>query len=161
MSDDHDKRGRFRKGNQARRRRQRVLSPYQLAQLVDQKLAKMSSLDRTLEDLIAGLVCKLVAAASKGDLDAARWLIDRFAPPERLPRVSIGRLPKPSEKPLEFLDKIAVAVASGKLSVDDAAKLSRLAAPMVADQQLSEALAQLKHLEEKVSAMTAPKLRAV
>ena len=146
---ERDSNGRFKIGNKAGHRRQRVLSTYQLAQLVDKKLAALGE-SRTIEDFCGELVCRLVQRAIKNDDVAARWLIDRFAPPEKEPRVSIGRLPKPSENPLGFLDKIAAAVSQGKLSVGDASRLSRLVSPLIIDEQLRTMTAELAELRKQV-----------
>lgn len=159
-NENHDGTGRFKAGNRAARRRQRVLSTYQLAQLADRKLTELGE-DRTLEDFIAELLCRLIQKATKGDDVAGRWVIDRFAPPEKKPRVSIGRLPKPSENPLGFLDKIAAAVSQGKLSVDDASRLSRLVSPMIVDEQLRIMLKEISALKKTVDELAATRQSAM
>lgn len=151
---DRDGQGRFTVGNKARRRRQRVLSTQDLCGLVDKQLAIRDDA-RPLDEVLGGLVADLVAAAVGGDHAATRWLVDRFCPPEKAPRARLGRLPQPSAEPLKFLDAIAGAVATGKIAIDDAAKLSRLAAPVIADRQLADALEQLRVLAEKVRELEA------
>lgn len=157
---DRDSNGRFRRGNTAAKRRQRVLSTYQLAQLVNRTLTELGE-DRTLEDFLAELVCRLVQRATKGDEAAARWLIDRFAPPEKDPRVSIGRLPKPSEDPLGFVDKVAAAVTQGKMSVGDASRLGRLVSPMIVDETLRGMVRELEELKAEMRELTGTRLQVV
>ena len=152
MSDERISGGRFGPGNKAAagRRRQRVMTTQRLMEIADRTLAQLNE-PRTVEDFCGELVLKLIEAASGGDVRAATWLLDKFAPPDRAPRASLGRLPRPSESPLEFLDAVARAVTSGKLSVDEGAKLGRLVGPLVTDAELARLAAELEKLQERVN----------
>ena len=120
-------------------------------ELVDGKLAHVDGRGRSLEEHVAELLVREIEAAHKGDATARRWIVGFFCPPERAPRASLGRFPKPSEAPAAFLDQVAGAVTGGEISVDDGAKLARLVTPFLSDEQLRTLAVELEALAAKVA----------
>lgn len=158
---DHQKSGRFGPGNKAARgRKNRKRTTLQLIEIVQSKLAELGE-ERTLDDFIAQSVCRLIMAAGKGDLKAAVWIVDRFYPSEREPMIQVGKLPSPSQKPLEFLDALATAVGQGKLSTDQAARLAHLSRPLIIDDVFRDLAEQFEKLSAQVKSIEHQRLRAV
>lgn len=145
MSGDHDKRGRFTNGNQAsKRRRPRSQQPTtrQLIAKADKVLAGIGQEKTT--DQMGTIVAKLISEARTGNTTAATWLLDRVVPRERI-RLS-QPLPSPTADPLAFIDELTDRVSDGELTVDQAAKLSNLARPLIADAELQSMREQVDEL---------------
>lgn len=112
---------------------------------------------RRLDDLVAESVLRIVQASTRGDLDAARWIVETFWPVETGRLVSRPRLPSPTSRPLAYLDALSRAARKGEMSTADAARLANLARPFAADEQLREIAAELESLREQIAALRRPR----
>jgi hypothetical protein len=131
-----------------------------LIELVDEKSRELGEV-RSLDELVVGAVLRLAEAASKGDIRACQWIVDRFYPRESEPPIRCRRFPSPSQKPLEFLDALARAVADSELTTGQAAKLAHLARPFVIDAELKQLAEQFAHLQRKLAQIDTTQLQAV
>ena len=86
-------------------------------------------------------------------------MLDRLVPRERIQLSE--PLPSPTADPFAFVDELTIRVSNGELTVDQAAKLSNLARPLIADaemqsmrQEVDELLAIIGRLEHSVPEAT-------
>lgn len=145
MSRDHDKRGRFTKGNKARKR-PRVsshrITTRQIILRADEVLA--SNDQEATTDQLGIILAQLIEKARSGETPAATWLLDRLAPRERI--CLSGPLPSPTADPFAFIDELTDRVCVGELTVDQASKLANLARPLIADAELQSMRVQVDEL---------------
>ena len=114
-----------------------------------------------MADFVAEAVLRITRASTKGDLDASKWLVDRFSPAEREPAIGRKSLPSPTKRPLEYIDALSRSVAQGKMTTAQAARLANLAKPLIVDEQLRTMLEEISALKAMVDELAATRLRAV
>jgi len=160
VTGNHDKRGRFAKGNQAGKRRR----PYSKQMTTGQLIAKTDKVlagigQKETAEQMGAVVAKLISQARTGNTTAATWLLDRVAPRERI-RLS-RPLPSPTADPLTFIDDLANRISEGELTVDQASKLSNLAKPLLGDAELQHLRKQVDQLLTVVDRIERTRLQAV
>jgi hypothetical protein len=139
----------------ARGRRAPARTTPALIAAINDKLREKGEVRAAL-DFVAEGVLRIIAASTSGDLEASRWLVERFFPPEREAPIKIrGRLPSPTQNPAAYIDRVVRAVAKGEISTTQAARLANLATPFARDEVIRDALERLVKLEERVAQLTA------
>jgi hypothetical protein len=150
----------FQPGNKAARGRRSPARTTEALLARADDLLRDSGETREALDFAAEAVLRIIQASSKGDLEASRWLVERFFPLEREIVVKRGRFPSPTKKPTEYLDALVRAVGRGELTTAQAARLANIAAPYARDEFLRDTLERIARLEERVAQMR-PSLRVV
>lgn len=148
------------RNNLAAGRQPRVRVPQALINLTDEKLRQREE-GRSLADFVAEAVLRITRASTKGDLDASKWLVDRFSPAEREPAIGRKALPSPTKRPAEFVDALARSVARGQMTTTQAARLANLANPLIIDEALRGMVEDLAELQKRVDELGQRKRRSV
>lgn len=92
----------------------------------------------------------VIAAAKGGDMGAARIVIDRILPRERLIKIALPKVRSAADA-LAALGIILDSVASGEVSANEAASLATLARAYVEISNATELMARLEALEAKAA----------
>ena len=92
----------------------------------------------------------VIAAAKGGDMSAARIVIDRILPRERLIKIALPKV-RSALDALAALGIILDSVSSGEVSANEAASLATLAKTYVEISNATELAARLEALEAKVA----------
>ena len=92
----------------------------------------------------------VITAAKGGDMSAARIVIDRILPRERLIKIALPKV-RSAMDALAALGIILDSVSSGEVSANEAASLATLAKTYVEISNATELAARLEALEAKVA----------
>ena len=108
--------------------------------------------ERLMQDDAENIVKAVIEAASKGDMTAARIVIDRIAPARRDNPVSFD-LPKieNAADAAKVMSAILDAVAGGDITPSEASEVSRLVETFVKSLEASEFKSRLARLEQNMA----------
>ncbi len=106
---------------------------------------------RLLDGEAVAITRKIIDAALGGDMRAAAMCLERLVPPRRdhVIAFSMPQITKPEDAPAAF-GAVTAAVASGQLSVSDAAEVGKIVEGYVRSVEMTDLAARLADVEKRL-----------